>query len=544
MQYRSRILIQQLGFTLPNSESLFNQLTHAFPAHKTGLVGRNGVGKSTLIKLIIGELHATSGTIQIDGILAYVPQNPIVKTNNTIAETLGFADKIDALHRINQGSIDENDFNILDEDWQVETRLQQQLNLFHLDTMSHNRYLNELSGGELTRVLLIKAFFSNADFLLLDEPTNHLDNEGRKQLYDAITHWPGGMIVISHDRNLLNLMDEIVELNTLGMASYGGNYDAYVAQKKIETAAKELALHDAKKLLQQTKQTIQSTREKHEHKQAYGKQLRKNRSIDKISANSKKGRSERSQSKMLIKKERLLNQAHTNIKAAWEKIEITDEIQVELPKTFVPNGKVILEMENVLFSYAASNPIIENFNLKILGPQRIALAGKNGCGKTTLVKLILAELLPQQGKIYLGTPYISYLDQTASLLNPLLSVLDNFLHFNANIKIFDAYHGLAQFLFKNVTALKLVKDLSGGEKLRALLACVLLSQHPPQLLILDEPTNHLDLNSIISIESALKKYQGTLIVISHDQKFLENIDIDTVYYLDRCDSTMAKRNAL
>ncbi len=519
-----QILINQLTFTLPTGTPLFTDLTLAFAKCKIGLVGRNGIGKSTLLKLILGDIAPSSGSIQIDGRLAYVPQHPS-SLEMTVAGLLECEEKIHALHRITQGSVNEVDFAILNDDWNIKERIQRQLTTFGLNSIPYDRQLNSLSGGELTRLLLVKVFSSHADFLLLDEPTNHLDYTARQQLYQAIIEWKGGLIVVSHDRTLLNLMDEIVELTTLGAFRYGGNYDAFLEQKSIEKIAKDQQLHDAKKFLQKTKNSIQSSHEKHEQKQSYGRELRRSGSIDKMAANSKKGRSEKTQSKLLIKEERMLKQAEKEWQAAKEQIEIIEEIHVDLLKTCVPNGKVILNIEKMSFAYSEHYSIIKNFNLLLQGPERVALIGNNGSGKTTLVKLILSKLQPQLGNIYLGTNYISYLDQTSSLLNPDCSILENFLLLNREAKENDAYRSLAQFLFRNTATHKLVKDLSGGEKLRALLACVLMSSHPPQLLILDEPTNHLDLQSIGSIESALKNYRGAIIVISHDQQFLKNIEI-------------------
>lgn len=519
----SQILINQMSFNLPPGKALFNKLSLVFSKHKTGLVGRNGAGKSTLIKLILSEFCPASGSIHVEGKLAAVPQNFSVPPAMTIAGLLGYEEKLHALERISQGSINEHDFSILNEEWDIEERMQKQLALFGLDTIPYSRQLAMLSGGEITRLLLVKAFSSGADFLLLDEPTNHLDRTARRQLYNAIQQWQAGLIVVSHDRMLLNLMEQIIELTTLGAACYGGNYDDYAKQKSIELAAKKQQLQDAKKLLQRAKTTIQLSREKHEQKQAYGRELRRSGSIDKMAANSKRGRSERTQSKLLIKEERLTNQAETQFQSAREKIETHEEIHVDLPETVVPNGKVILAIEQLSFCYPnASDAIIQNFNLTMQGPERVALVGDNGSGKTTLIKLILGVLQPQAGQIYIGTSHISYLDQNTSLLNYEFSVLENFLMLNPAATENDAYRCLAQFLFKNIATHKLVKTLSGGEKLRALLACVLMSTQPPQLLILDEPTNHLDLHSIHSIESALKNYQGAMIVISHDQRFLEN----------------------
>lgn len=523
---RPQILINQLSFSLPHGAVIFNKLNLTFPCRKIGLVGRNGIGKSTLLKLILNEIPQQVGSIQVEGTLAYVAQNPPTLLEMTVAGFLNCAEKITALHRIQQGSSNEHDFALLNDDWDIEIRTQQQLNAFGLNHISYQRELKLLSGGEMTRLRLAKAFLSGADFLLLDEPTNHLDVTARQQLYQAIQTWQGGLIIVSHDRKLLNFMEEIIELTTLGAVCYGGNYDFFVTQKALEKLAKEHQLEDAKKCLQKTKHTIQSSREKHAQKQSYGRELRRSGSIDKMSANSKQGRSERTQSKLLIKEERMLQQAEKTLQSAKDKIEVTEEIHVNLAKTFVPNGKVMLEIKNITFSYpTATQAIIQNFSLTIQGPERVALTGDNGSGKTTLVKLILNNLEPAKGEIYLGTNHISYLDQTGSLLKPNLSILANFLALNAEANENDAYRCLAQFLFRNVATHKLAQDLSGGENLRASLACVLMAKFPPQLLILDEPTNHLDLHSIASIESALKNYQGALLVISHDQKFLTNIGI-------------------
>lgn len=527
MHLSTQIIIQQLHFSLPNQKILFRDLNTTLAQHKIGLVGKNGVGKSSLLKLINGEVPLQQGLVIHSAKLAYVPQNPVIPADVTIAEFLGFAQQLHALQRILKGSTDEIDFTVLNEEWDIEERLHKQLQAFGLGYIPHERFIHTLSGGELTRLFLTKVFHSDADFLLLDEPSNHLDREMRTQLYSAISAWQRGIIIASHDRALLNLMDEIIELTTLGISHFGGNYKFYVTQKQLEQNSNEQALLDAKKHLHKTQHSIQASKEKHQQKQAYGRRLRKSGSIDKLAANSAKGRSERTQSKLLIKETRMLEQANESLETAKQKIEITDEINISLPKTAVPNGKMILDLEDICFGFN-DKYIINNFSWKLMGPEKISLTGKNGSGKTTLVKLILGELQPQTGKILLGTEKINYLDQHSSLLKSDISLLKNYLLLNPNATERDAYDSLAKFLFRNVDALKTVNVLSGGEKLRALLACVLLGNNPPQLLILDEPTNHLDLNSIESIESALKNYLGAMIVISHDSNFLKNIGIEKI----------------
>lgn len=529
MQNCFELIFQNLSFSFPNQKTLFDNLTLSLQSHKIGLVGKNGIGKSTLIKLLIGELQPNSGSIIRSGKLAYVPQNPIFPSNTTVADFLGYSEKISALNRIANGSVDEKDFEILNDDWEIKEKLQQQLNAFELNYLSYDNFLHSLSGGELTRLFLIKAFYSEADFIVLDEPTNHLDIQSRKLLFEWIKKWKKGLLVISHDRTLLNLMDEMIELTTLGINSYGGNFEDYQKQKYLEREAKQRQLDEAKKSFEKTEKSIQTSYEKHDQRAAKGIKQRRQGKIDKLSANSAQGRSERSQRRLVTQKEQMRLEAQEKLQDAKENIEIIDEIKVSLPETEVPAGKMILEIEALSFQYSEhSKFILNNFNLKIMGPERIAIIGPNGSGKTTLIKLILEELKPTKGRIDKGITYISYLDQNASLLKPNLTLLENFMDLNPEAKENDAYRALASFLFKNEMALKLAKELSGGEKLRALLACTLLSKHPPQLLILDEPTNHLDLSSVQKIESALKNYQGAMLVISHDEIFLENIGVERI----------------
>lgn len=521
-----QILLHQLSYRLPNNHVLFEQLSAAFSLHKTGLIGRNGLGKSTLFKLICGELRPWSGNIEVQGHIANVAQQVAFKKQDTIADVLEVNDKVAALLRIQAGSVAEEDYALLNDDWQVMSRCERQLQLFELDYLNLDTPLINLSGGELTRLLLCKAFNSNADFILLDEPTNHLDIHARKILYNHIANWNRGLIVISHDRELLNLMDDIYELTTLGLNVYGGNYDHYETQARLMEEARQRTLQDAKKLLQNAKASVQGSKEKHEQKQAKGRNLRKSGSIDKLTANAKLGKSQRSQAKMAIKEERLLTQATTNLETIKEKIEIIDEINIQLPQTEVANGKIILDIEHLNFAYPNAEPLIKNLNLQLQGPNRIALVGGNGSGKTTLLHLILGKLQTTSGSIFVGTERVCYLDQQVNVLQPDLTLLDNFLLLNNTATEQEAYAALASFLFKNQQAKKIVQTLSGGEKIRAMLACVLLAKTPPHLLILDEPSNHLDLITLRHLEMALGAFRGAMLVVSHDLTFLKNIGIN------------------
>lgn len=524
-QSNTYILIHHLHYTV-NDKPLFTDLSFALGNEKTGLIGRNGVGKSSLLKIIMGEISPQAGTLQINKPLGYCPQQIQMTPDQTVADFLAIRDRLDALFRIQAGSIDEQDFQLVADDWLIEERTGQQLAEVGLAHLPFNQAIQNLSGGEKTRLQLAKVFLANPNFIILDEPTNNLDQEARQFLYTLIARWNKGLLIVSHDRSLLNLMDQIVELTSLGVNVYGGNYDDYHEQKSVQQEAAQQSLLDAKKTLSTVKQSTQSSREIREKKQSRGRKQFLTGKVDKLTARSRQGRSEKTQKRLVTQADSLIKNATQQLETAKNKIEMTREIHIDLAKTNVPNGKIILDIENLSFAYEDKPFLIQHFNLQIRGPERIAIMGNNGSGKTTLLKLILNKLTPQQGKILLGTERICYLDQNANSLNGELSVLDNFMQLNADAKITEAHHALAQFLFRNTTALKQVKHLSGGEKLRAELACKLMSTQPPQLLILDEPTNHLDLESIESIESALNHYQGALIIISHDEQFIHNIHID------------------
>jgi ATPase subunit of ABC transporter with duplicated ATPase domains len=407
-----QILIHEMSFNLPNGKGLFSKLNLAFAKQKVGLLGNNGMGKSTLIKLMVGELHPSSGSIQIDGTIAYVQQNPPFNSELTVAKLLGHEEKLHALHRIEQGSTDPNDFVILNDDWLIKEKLVRELAMFDLDTLSPFSHLSTLSSGQVTKLMLTKSFLSNADFLLLDEPTNHLDSHACKKLYEAMLKWQCGLIVVSHDRSLLNLMDEIVELSSLGLSCFGGNYNAFKEQKDCLVNAKQNQLLEAKNGLEKIKRSTQLTKEKHEQRQAKGRNLRKRGDQPKMLLDAMENRSTASQGSLLIRSNRMLDAAHEKLHYAKEQLEVLDEIHVSLPETYVPKGKVILEIERLCFSYdQTTQPLINNFSLIIKGAERIALCGGNGSGKTTLVKLILNQLKPFNGKIYLGIKHINYLDQ-------------------------------------------------------------------------------------------------------------------------------------
>ncbi len=531
MTTKPRIILNNITFHLPQTSVKFNNINLAFEELKYGIVGDNGVGKTTFLKLVLGDLVPDSGIIQRPCNVINVPQShTAIDDQATISDALHVTPMLAALDRINNGSTNERDFDIMADFWDISNRIEIALAAFNLWPIDLTKLFHQLSGGQKTKVLLAKSLIFNSDFVLFDEPTNNLDTNSRIILYDYIENSPKGMLLVSHDRTLLNKCDQIVEITTKGIDIYGGNYDFYSEQKAIKLKALEQELQAQKEILKKAKQTIQTRMERHQQNEAKGRkgkiaQIKAKGSYDKIAFKTQQGRSEKTNRRIRTQATRKLETINTALSTAHAKLEVHEKVDVCLAGTEVPNNKTVVKIENLNFSYDMQHPLIKDFNLHLTGPNRTAIIGSNGCGKSTLIKLIRGYLVPNSGEITIGVDNVAYLDQSINFLDDNLSIIDNFLKLNPDSKPFDAYSALARFNFRNIDAEKCVKDLSGGGRIRAGLAICLMSIHPPQLIILDEPTNHLDITTIQAIEKALKLYQGAIIAVSHDREFLNNIDI-------------------
>ncbi|WP_419419206.1 ABC-F family ATP-binding cassette domain-containing protein [Legionella sp. D16C41] len=520
------IIAHHLSYSFTTAKSPIDDAFLTFTQTRYGIVGDNGVGKTTLLKLLAHQLKPEQGFIEIFGSVDYFPQiNTDYLGKEIVADLLGISDKLNALERIAQGSVYETDYDLIGNDWDIKEKVHLILTDLDLNSITLTTPLTSLSGGQKTKCWLAKAMLSQADFLLFDEPTNNLDWQTKEYFYNWLEQTNRGILIASHDRQLLKQVDEIIELTSLGINHFGGNYTFYREQKLVKQEALNHQLTAAKITLKNTQNSIQQTLEKHERRQKKGRALRKAKKIDKLAANSKQGRSEKTQSKDKIKAFNQIQKAKEKIQDIKLNIEIKEKISANFSTAKIPTSKIILNIEQLSFSFNKNQPLFNNFNLTLLGQERLAIQGKNGSGKSTLIQLILGNLKPHQGSIYRGFSHACYLDQTLSYLNSSLTLVENLCLKNAFFSIEEAYTRLAAFNFRNRFAEKKASELSGGEYMRAGLAISLSAAKQPELLILDEPTNHLDIQSIESIEEMLSIYQGTLILVSHDSHFLSNIGI-------------------
>ncbi|MBB3399038.1 ABC-F family ATP-binding cassette domain-containing protein [Rhizobium sp. BK060] len=514
------ITLSNLSWSTPDGRTLLSNLDLSFGAERTGLVGRNGVGKTTLLKLVAGELQPQSGSIAFGGRLGILRQAVQVEEGAAVVDFFGASNALAILRRAEAGEATADEIAVAD--WTVEARIAAALERAGLDAQPET-LLASLSGGQRTRAALAALVFSNPDFLILDEPTNNLDRDGREAVIALLAGWRAGTIVVSHDRELLETMDAIVEITTLGARRYGGNWSAFRERKALELAAAEHDLADAERRVADVVRSAQVTAERQARSDRNGRKKAARGDMPRIVAGGLKRAAENTSGNKVRLGERRREEAMEEASAARQRIEILQPFSAQLAPTGLPPGRDVLRLDGVTAGYGPGEPIIRNLSFAMTGPDRVAIAGPNGSGKTTLLALITGTLQPWSGTVAVMTGF-SLFDQSVSLLDRSLSIRENFRNLNPDANENACHAALARFMFRADAALQQVSTLSGGQLLRAGLACVLGGAKPP-LLILDEPTNHLDIDSLAAVEAGLQAYDGALLVVSHDEVFLENIEI-------------------
>ncbi|MFF7965185.1 ABC-F family ATP-binding cassette domain-containing protein [Streptomyces sp. NPDC007903] len=509
-----------LTFAWPDGTPVLDGLDISFGPGRTGLVGANGSGKSTLLKLLSGALVPTDGTIRVSGEIGLLPQNVTLDTALRVDQTLGIAAKRAALHAIEAGDASEEHFETLDEDWDVEERALVTLGELGLGHIGLDRTVGEVSGGESVLLRLAALLLRRPDVLLLDEPTNNLDLYARRRLYAAVAGWPGVLVVVSHDRELLDMVDQIADLRAGEVAWYGGNYSAYEEALAVEQEAAERTVRAAEADVRKQRRELTDAHMKLARRKRYGQKMYDSKREPKIVMGARKRAAQESAGKHRIMHEERLAEARERLDEAVEAVRDDDEIRVDLPYTAVPPGRQVLTLEKLR---TVHGPRVEGL-LDLRGPERIALVGRNGAGKTTLLRTIAGELPPVAGLAEAHVP-LRFLPQRLDVLDDGATVAENVARFAPGATPNRVRARLARFLFRGKRADQLAGTLSGGERFRAALAALLLAEPAPQLLLLDEPTNNLDMASVRQLTSALESYEGALIVAGHDLPFLDSIGI-------------------
>ncbi len=542
-------IIKDLSYIHADKEILFSHLHLSINSgDKIALTGNNGCGKSTLMRILAGDLSPSSGTVLRPEHLYYVPQHFGQYDRQTIAQALGISHKLSALHAILNGDTAEAHFNTLNDDWTVEERTQAALDSWGLGGIPLSRPMEGLSGGEKTRIFLAGMELHNPTAILLDEPTNHLDADGRERLYNLIRRTSATVLVISHDRTLLNLLPAICELSSQGLTYYSGNYDFYKEQKTLQQNALTQQLEEKQKALRLARKVAREVEERKAKQNVRGEKASIKKGIPRILMGGLKNNAENSSSRLSNIHAEKAEKLQTEMAGIKSSLSQTDKLKTDFNASHLHTGKILITARNVNFHYpdhtayppetphpetAVMNLWASPLTFQLRSGDRLSLKGKNGSGKTTLLKLIMGELHPTDGVMERAGFTSVYLDQEYSLVRNERSVLQQAEAFNhRHLPEHEVKTILNRYLFPRDVWNKAFGKLRGGENLRLSFCCVIIADNTPDMFILDEPTNNLDIESIEIITATIRDYAGTVIAISHDREFLKDTGIEREILLE------------
>lgn len=522
------LILQNLNYRQHGNTILPANIRLSVTRHsKVALVGNNGTGKSTLLKLIAGVFLPSEGKVIVDSKPYYVPQHFGQYNELTVAEALGLGDKLNALREILDGNATESNLSLLDNDWSIDERCREALAHWGMAGLDPDQCLNALSGGQKTKVFLAGISIHEPELILMDEPSNHLDTGGRQHLYDFITSCSATLIVASHDRSLLNLLSSVYEISKKGITLYGGNYDLYAEQKQLEINALNHDVQTKEKMLRKAREVERDTLARQQKLDARGKKKQEKAGLPTISMKTFKNNAEKSTARIREVHSEKTGDLRQELNQLKDALAGPDKMKFGFENTELHKGKVLVSAENINFGYGQSLLWKEPVSLKIISGDRIVINGANGSGKSTLIKLVLGELEPLCGIIHSAENKTVYIDQDYSLINNQLSVCEQAYEFNVNgLQEHEIKTRLNRFLFTKADWDKQCGVLSGGEKMRLILCCLSIRNQFPDMILLDEPTNNLDLQNVEILTGAMKNYQGTLIVVSHDPVFCKEIGIE------------------
>jgi ATPase subunit of ABC transporter with duplicated ATPase domains len=516
-----------ISYTHPDKEELFKNLNLSLQGNKkAAILGKNGIGKSIFLQILSKIKIPDNGVVESSSKPFYVPQHFGQYNDLKIGEALQINDKLDAISQITSGNVSNKYLSVLNEDWNIEEKCREAFSLWKINHLSMNQKMNSISGGEKTKVFLAGIFIHKPEITLLDEPTNHLDTKSRNILYDYVSENKNILLIVSHDRVLLDMLNPIFELTENKFNTYGGNYTFYRDIKEQHLRMLFKNLREKEKELKTAKKTARKAIERKNRMDSRGEKKHKG-NIPPVLMHQLKNKAEKSTSKLRELHSDKLKSIQDEISESRKDIPDNDQIKMNFDNTTLYTGKVLVKADKINFRYGYQNLWKDDFSLEIRSGDRLIIDGDNGCGKTTLIKLILGELSPGSGSLELANLNGVYIDQDYSLIKDHYSIYEQAEKYNDGampeheIKI-----RLSRYLFDRSTWSKPCSSLSGGEKMRLAICCLMIRQHAPDLFALDEPTNNLDIPNIEILTSAIGNYKGTLIVISHDKKFLEDIGIN------------------
>ncbi len=509
---------------LPDGRVLFSDLHARFDLRHTALVGRNGVGKSVLARVLAGRLRPTAGRCMRDGHVHYLPQQIVPAADATVAGLAGVAAPLAALARIEAGSCAVADFECIGERWALREELDAALRAQGLPAFAPETPATQLSGGQAMRVALAGAWLSDAAFLILDEPGNHLDLPARRRLLAQLREWPRGLLLVSHDRQLLRAMERIVELTPAGLHCHGDGYDAWLEHRERHAAAAVRALERARATRDRERRAQAVQHEREQRRQARGRRAGSEANQAPILLGRQQQRSEQSAGRRGLLRERAADVAQQRVRASAARVAEDDAVAMFAPLPAAAAQRCVAELEAVCLPYVPAT--VPPLSLRIGGTQRIGVVGGNGLGKSTLLRVLAGQLAPVAGRCR-TQGVVALLDQRLSALDPQGTALDQLLAAAPGIDVAGLRTRLALIGLDAARIGVPVAALSGGERLKAVLACVLYAEPPPRLLLLDEPDNHLDLAAREALERMLAGYPGALAVVSHDADFLDRLRLDT-----------------